>query len=154
MADTLTLTPAPETLAALQARYPRALETIYDALAISRGEGVRPGEMATSIFDFASDGLRLLVSRDRHSLPVGGFPAGIYLHVSASFPVGCDLARKTEEQIVRLGPALAREWFLDLATARFRILSGDSRPLTFLGWSEKLIPHWYGDDPGLPKDGR
>jgi hypothetical protein len=125
----------PESLASLQARYPAALEPIYDATAIMAG-AIRPGEIAANIFDF-SDGLRLIISRDR--LPDGQ----VVLHVSAS---QAEHSRMADELRLLAGVKPKREviqtWLLDLPR-RFRELSGDQRPLEFIGLSDRLIPHFF-----------
>lgn len=126
----------PEPLATLQARYPRCLDHTYDQAAIRDRGGIRPGEVAANVFDFESDGLRLIISRERS-------PDGIVtLHFSASFPGECRIA--DEFRLLKLTmpvERIMRKW-IDSIPARFRELSGDQRPILFIGRSDVGIPHW------------
>jgi hypothetical protein len=133
-----------ESLAVLRARYAAALEHVYDVEAIRRG-AVRPGEVAANVFDF-EDGLRLIVSRER-------YPDGeILLHFSASFLPKCRMADELRQQATVFGldgDQLLQRWLADVPR-RFVELSGDGRPLRFLGMSDHKIPHWVieGDGDG------
>ena len=129
----------PASLAELQARYPKALEFVYDQQAIVQDNAIRPGEVAANLFDF-EDGLRLLVSRERT-------PSGqVVLHVSASFQDDCKIADNFRRW---LGPKpskqkrqrLANNWAITIP-ARFIELSGDTLPLKFIGWTSNYVPHW------------
>lgn len=129
----------PESLGVLRARYPRALEYVYDQLEIARDGVIRPGEVASNVFDH-EDGLRLLVSRER--TPKGQ----VVLRVSASFPEQCRMADEMRLLAVATPKSRIMQMWLDGIPARFRELSGDARPLRFLGWSGRYIPHWILED--------
>jgi hypothetical protein len=125
----------PQPLEALRARYPRALEFVYDQAAIARSEGIRPGEVTAQVFDF-QDGLRLIVSRECR-------PDGkVVLHFSASFPKESRIA---DEFRLLLGfhpkEYVYRKWLRDVPR-RFRELSGDDRTPRYLGVAGSLVPHW------------
>lgn len=124
---------SPEPLDALRARYPRALEHLYDVIAIRDRGAIRPGEVAANVFDF-EDGLRLIVSRERMQ------DGEVTLHVSASFPERCRLA----DEFRLLGVATPKQkilrMFLDSIPGRFAELSGEPRPLEFLGMTN--VPHF------------
>lgn len=126
----------PEPLAALQARYPRALEFVYDQAAVVLGGAIRPGECAENVFDF-EDGLRLIVSRQRG-------PGGkVWLHFSASFG-GADCRLADEFRLLRRTtplPQIFEQWRLSVP-GRFALLSGDAREAAYLGRSANGVPHW------------
>ncbi len=139
MAKSLPVPVQPEPLEVLQARYPLALEHIYDVGDIMRG-AIRPGEIAAQCFDF-QDGIRLLISRER-------FHDGkVHLHLSASFAAECDLASTLRNLKAKgaSGEAL-RQHFLDTAVHRFQQLSGHVGVLFFVGWSKDNVPHWGADE--------
>lgn len=117
----------PEPLTALRARFALALAATIDAEAVEAGLVDRPGQQRQHVFDFLN-GLRLIVSRDRH-------PDGTrYLHVSAS-------AFGLTEAQIRSG-VLEPPGFLALVRAAYRELSDDRRELPLVGFSEKGVPHF------------
>jgi hypothetical protein len=129
-----------ESLTALRARYPAALEHVYDVEAIRRG-AVRPGEVSANVFD-AEDGLRLIVSRERYP------DDETFLHFSASFPAQCRMADELRRQAAISGldrDEILERWLADVPR-RFAELSGDARPPRFLGLSDHWIPHWIIED--------
>lgn len=125
-----------ESLEDLQARYPRALEHVYNQKAIVEQGGIRPGEVAANVFDFP-DGLRLIVSRELCALT-----GEIGLHFSASFGLGSRLA----DEILLLATGRGLNWafrqWVSSVPERFRELSGDTREACFLGISAGNVPHW------------
>ncbi len=133
MAERTPVPNSPEPLDALRARYAAALEHVYDVRVILQG-GIRPGEVPANVFD-ALDGLRLIVSRERM------LDRELLLHVSASFPAESRMA----DEFRLLAVATPKRKILDMWLAdlprRFTELSDDRRPLEFVGWSEKGIPH-------------
>lgn len=120
----------PEKVAALAARYAKALEHVFDVEAIEFSGAKRPGEMAECVFDF-EDGLRLIVSRDR-------FPNGdIKTHVSASARVSSELY-----QHIKFGSVNQVE-FCAMVTMAHAEISGTKGGLELLGFSEgKMVPHF------------
>lgn len=125
----------PEPLTVLQARYPAALEPVYDARAIIGG-AIRPGEVAANVFHF-EDGLTLIVSRDRlHS------DGEINLHFSASFPGECRIADEFRLLKITMSTRQIMDKWIASVPGRFAELSGDNRPVTFLGITPHGIPHW------------
>ncbi len=126
----------PEPLSSLQARYPHALEHLYDVSDIVARGGIRPGECATNVFDF-EDGLRLIISRQL-------FPDNVeVLHVSASFPGECRIADEFRLLLLTMPLDKIMEKWQRSIPGRFRELSGDDRPLEFGGVTEHVIPHWF-----------
>ena len=67
----------PEPVDAMQSRFTRALEHVYDCRTITAG-GISPVEVKANVFDW-HDGLRLVVVRKRHHQR----PQLTFLHVSA-----------------------------------------------------------------------
>lgn len=128
-----------ETLAQLQARYPKALEHVYDQVAIEERGTIRPGECPANVFDF-EDGLRLIVSRERER------EGRIVLHVSASFRTECKIAHEMRRQLKRTPRYEIVDRWAKTIPARFAELSGDDTPLRFIGWSDRMIPHWRREE--------
>jgi len=132
---------SPEPLTALRARYPRALEFLYDCAAVRDGGAITPGEVAANVFDF-DDGLRLIVSRER-------LPEGVEtVHLSASIRPGSRMAAEVERQVARRDPehvASAHKRWAAGIPERFRQLAGDGFRLLFVGFSDKAVPHWYAE---------
>jgi hypothetical protein len=133
----------PEPLAALRARYPRALEHLYDAVAIRDARAIRPGEVVANVFDF-EDGLRLIVSREQ----VPGL--GRVLHVSASFLLTGELSQKLDGILQAEGVTMAYMALLREARCRFLELSGDPRRLAYVGKSSEMVPHFQIQEPSAP----
>jgi hypothetical protein len=125
---------AAESLDALRARYPLALEHVYDQVAIAAHGGIRPGEVAANLFLF-EDGLYLIVSRER------GPDGEMMIHFSASFKQDSAMDLQLRERRKAIGDRVGREWLRSIP-ARFRELSGDDRDVQFLGVSQQGIPHW------------
>lgn len=124
----------PETLERAKARFPDALETIWDVEAIRFSGAKRPGEDRRCVFDF-HDGLRLIVSRERMD------DGEIKIHMSASVDLDSGLAKR-----IRRGK-LKQGMFGTLAQERFAAISGFGtvKPafVQFIGVSDKGVPHWH-----------
>ena len=137
------MTPVPfkaEPLGQLQARFPRALQKVFDQFAIESSGATRPGQLQANVFDF-EDGLRLIVSREQR---VSG---QIVLHVSASFQRECaivtqlkPLLEAAKTQADRM--AVAEGWAATIP-GRYAELAGDTgEPITLAKWSDGMIPHF------------
>jgi hypothetical protein len=125
-----------EPLAAMKARYPKALEFLYDSIAITKGNAIRPGECASSVFNFA-DGTRLIVSRER--MPDGS----VVLHFSASFKSDSPMSRAFRSNREKYGASDAALQWMTAAVTHFQEISGDRREPHFLGFSPgTVIQHW------------
>lgn len=125
----------PMSIAENRARFPAAMETIWDVESALCG-GPTPGmqEGRENVFDFPG-GLRIIASRDR--LPEGE----VVIHFSASAEQGSALWRR----IKRPGQERYFNW---LAILRFAEISGFGKVkpahVEFVGCSPgKGIPHWY-----------
>jgi hypothetical protein len=132
----------PEPLEALQARYPKALEPIFDVRDWRPGWPVPVSWQRRHVFDH-DDGLRLIVSRDR-------LADAVRLHVSASLAPGSPLDR---ELLRRLRRGSRRKvcvgWLIPLVERRFAQLS--DTPLVFHALSPGTdLLHWF--DAPLPKE--
>lgn len=128
-----------ETLAELQARYPRALEFVFDQEAIQNQGAIRPGEVAAQVFDF-EDGLRMIVSREQEA------DGKLLLHLSASFRNECAMADKFLGRLRKVSRSAALEEWRVGVELRFAELASDRRPFRFLGWSGNMIPHWIREE--------
>jgi hypothetical protein len=125
-----------EPLAAMKARYPKALEFLYDSTAIIQGNAIRPGECASSIFDF-TDGVRLIISREQ--MPDGS----VVLHLSASFKQGSVMQQTFRSNRAKYGMSDAALQWMTAAVTHFQEISGDRREPHFLGFSQgTIIQHW------------
>jgi hypothetical protein len=129
-----------EPLEQMQARFPEALEPIWDATDEAALELNRPGMHRAHVFDF-QNGLRLLISRDvlDDIKPM--------IHVSASFEADSPFGKELEQHAMGLDFA----HFLDLVTrnvSRFYYLLADSKNgwLKLIGISTAGIPHWTVED--------
>jgi hypothetical protein len=119
-----------DVISRMRARYPEAVAICYDAEAMARTGEPRIGQLPEHVFDWP-DGVRLIVSRERHA----GY--GIGVHVSASFPPTSQFARALAE--------CQRPWkrFLEIAEHRFREISGHDGRAELVGVSDtKGVPHW------------
>jgi hypothetical protein len=116
-----------EPLSQLRARYQAALTNIQDCR--ERIPEPIPSELREHVFD-CEDGLRLIISRDRET------KAELYLHLSASLEVGCELYKSITSG------ELQRWAFASLAQQRFAAISGDNEGFDLLDWSPRGIPHW------------
>lgn len=126
----------PEPMKSLKARYPAALERVYDYT-----QEVLPNPTPSSrrchVFD-TEEGLRIIVSRDREA------EHDVYLHVSISirpnYPLYAKVQRiKTDKEFWAL---------LDSLEEVYRQLSGDRDHLAFEGLSPgKKVPHWRRKEP-------
>jgi len=105
----------PEPLEQLKFRYPKCLEKVWKVTEYMQD---RPGLYRENIFDFES-GLRLLISKSN-------FPHGIQVHVSASWEWNLPTSLKLANQLV---------------VNAYKSLGGNGI-LTYLGMSDKGIPHW------------
>ena len=122
-----------EPLKDLQARYPQALDFVYDSDAMRDSNAIRPGEVAAKLFDF-EDGLRLLISLERR-------PQGTVLHLSSSFEAGTELYHFFEKETATKSPTQIMELFIEMTKERFVELSGDTQVPPFIGVSN-FIPHF------------
>jgi hypothetical protein len=140
----------PEPLERIQARFPKALEPIYDMRLVAKGWQPCPGALRPHVFDF-DDGLRLIVIRERFPRRRGDHvAAAVHLHVSASFEPGLSLERDFKQRLRRdSAHRVVSRWFVPLVERRFAQFSGV--PLVFHGLSpDKGVPHWF--DAKLPKE--
>ena len=125
----------PESLGESQRRYPAA---IADLCAVVDANSYQPGRHRKHVFDSAG-GMRLIVSRD---LTKGRE----LLHLSASAYEGSDLWNSIRSG--RVGPG----FFLGMAEARFRAVSGDVAEFDSLVFSPgKGIPHWFRQLKGVAR---
>jgi|SRR5215467_3399354 len=110
-----------ESLEQLKAKFPKALERVWD---VEATDGDRPGLHREHVFDF-KDGMRLLISKDQfleHGDPD--------VHVSASW-------RNAKFQSVgEMQLQVIKHWEMLGGTGKFR----------FIGLSPKGIPHWIVED--------
>lgn len=123
-----------EPLSMLRSRYPAALETLHDHESISPGVAAEPSKFRACVFD-CPDGMRLIVSRECF------MDGKKELHVSASFEVGSAIDKSLDRYRQRRKKMLRA--FRRMAERRFHELSGDDRPLMFIGWTVRYIPHWH-----------
>jgi hypothetical protein len=122
-----------EPLKDLQARYPQALDFVYDSDAMRDSNAIRPGEVAAQLFDF-EDGLRLLISLERR-------PQGTVLHLSSSFETESELYGFFRKETETKSPTQVMELFIEMTRRRFIELSGDAQPPPLIGMSN-FIPHF------------
>lgn len=128
--------PNVQDVAEMRARYPAALEDVFDQESIALGVQCQPGEIPACTFDFG-DGLRLIVSRDSM---IG---MGTWLHVSASFAPHSLVSEILRARIIDCGTESALTLFRELCELAFVLISCDHRPIEFLGLSPASgIPHW------------
>jgi hypothetical protein len=134
----------PEPLESLRRRYPLALEHVHDSTAIRDHRATPPSKIPACHF-VHEDGLRLIVSRER-------WPGGrVVIHVIASFPEDCELAANFRV-LYALGwnaYTVFAGW-LNSIPRRFAALSGDARPLVYLGLSDAKVPHWMIEEEAQP----
>jgi hypothetical protein len=129
---------APESEDRLRSRYAEAIRPVFDPESMALGVQERPGETRRNVFDF-EDGLRLIISRDAIPRPT--------LHLSASIYPNTAAYQLLAHQVWRYGLAKAMDAFRGEAEARFRAVSGETRPLVYLGiFSDKGVPHWVIED--------
>jgi hypothetical protein len=132
----------PEPLDRLRARYPAALRPVFDGESIALGLGPDPGAEAAQVFD-SEDGIRLIVAH----CDLGG-QVGVILHLSASIDPAAPLYRELLRSARHIWPEWSQAEFCRLALARWREISGDDKPIDFVGYGgAKGIPHWFR---GLP----
>lgn len=126
----------PESMASLKARYPLALEYVYDAFQIAEHNAIRPAEVAANVFDF-EDGLRLIISRE-------SYPGDnrVFLHFSASFQTETPIHERCKSVAAEHGSAAMLTDFMIAAADRFAELSGDTRQPTTIFVTRGGIPHW------------
>lgn len=130
----------PEPLDALKARFPKALEFVFDAVGIRDKGLIRPGECVANVFDF-EDGIRLIVSRelmpDRTRV----------LHFSASVFDPDRLKNRLERIIWTMSPAVRKAWFIGECVHLWKRLSDDKRQTNFVGFTEsEQVAHWCIDE--------
>ena len=134
----------PEPIEALKARYAAALAETFDVESVALGTTQSPGETPANIFD-TPDGERLIVSRDAH-----GGKLGCPVHFSYSIHLGtkahdrmCKMARRLVGSQNIIGT------FRLHGESLFRLISGETRPLKFVGVSKGSgVPHWLVENSG------
>lgn len=120
------------------ARLPEAVQKLYDADAVARGEGTRPGLHRRHVLDYP-DGLRVIVSRERVPARSGG---EVFVHVSASLEPGTGLYARGRLVSRAAGRKAAYRWFRTHVEALLAELFPDEE-LRFVGFSrDKGVPHW------------
>ena len=121
----------PQTVDALQARYAAALVELYDHRAIAARRQRRPGIHPHQVFDF-SDGLRLIISRDRQrDQRTGIFVSGSIVPQTA-----------LEERLKALGTNAATA-LCAIVSERWQAVARSDRVPEFRGWSTgKGVPHF------------
>ena len=130
----------PESMESLQARFPAALEKLWDiddpAYDIDRG----PGKYREHVFD-CENGFRFIASREKYSLVNGGVP---HLHVSVSFRDGSAI-----EQVVAGGRSVQdrRQRFCRAAWDTFAEISGLTLPEKPTHVTSGGVLHWTIDCP-------
>lgn len=130
----------PRSLEAHRPRYVAALVPVYDMDECGRRPELRPGIRPEHVFDF-SDGLRLLISRDRLA---GG--RGVITHCSASAITSTAAYLEIETRMRLEGVGAAQAWFCATVLERWRDLAGGALPgePEFKGFSPgKGVPHWF-----------
>jgi len=128
----------PEPLDVLKARFPKALEFVFDAVGIRDRGLIRPGECAANVFDF-EEGIRMIVSREMLA------DGKIALHFSASVFDPGKLKKRLEG--LPSSPATRKAWFIGECVILWRRLSGDNRQSNFLGFtSSENVAHWHIDE--------
>lgn len=130
-----------EPLADLQLRWPAALEFVYDAVKITEGGTIRPGEVRANVFDF-EDGLHLIANRERMD------DGEIVLHISASFPGECRIADEFRLLLSFQGrEQLMKKWFASIPgrVAELAKDPGLTARLIFVGTSKEGIPHFVAE---------
>lgn len=119
----------------LQRRFYKSLEKIYIGNDILNGITEPPSQNPDCVFDF-EDGLRLIISKEL-------FEDYTATHISASFQENSRLFNECLNRIRFENKENAQEYFLLIATSRYKMLSQDHREMKFLGFSEeKGVPHW------------
>lgn len=130
----------PESINQLAGRYKAAIRDPFDILDVLGGKVSGPGAFRANVFD-SHDGIRLMVAVEIH---VG---SSWVLRLSAS------PASEPSRRAVASGE-LDKEEFRWLALARFRAISRDERPLTFLGHAPHCdLPYWGRLLAGPPPEG-
>ena len=124
----------PEPVECLRARYAAATGELIEIDSVRLGTALRAGEQRRNVFD-SEDSLRLLISRE-------DLGRGPVLHVSASVQSETPAAEKFRWGVQNKGLPWACEGLKKLAEARFREVSGEARPLVFIGFSDGGVPHW------------
>lgn len=134
----------PERISKHKARYPKAIEPVYDG---TQKElpfvWDLPGSKREHIFDFRI-GLRLLISRDK--LPIfKTIMTGV--HFSASVIENTNIYSILMKVTEIAGPQKASERLCEYSLIYFQQVSGISKDhpgIRFMGFSpEKGIPHWF-----------
>ena len=127
----------PQSIDMLRLRFAMALVNVYDTREVLRGRDFGIGQNRAHVFD-CPDGMRLIISRERS-------PDGLaqFVHISVSWDSTCEFYREVEREAKGLMDALR------LVERRFRDLSGDTRPLRFLGMTApKGVPHFVVEEHG------
>src|SRR5262245_42759717 len=135
MIEVETLPPDPESLDVLRARYPKALEFVYDVEGMQSGD-IRPTEVAANVFD-TLDGLRLIVARER--LPCGHER----LHIGALLCPGGEMAEEIATLLPVLGEKNLHRMWLAHIPERFRQLCGEPGRLVYSKKSSRWFAHFF-----------
>jgi hypothetical protein len=136
MAKPPTLESTPEPSEALAARYPAAIEKLWEYDRYGNCAcGLRPSTEREHVFDF-EDGLRMIISRDHHV----DEPEPSFIHVSASFGVGTELFKILSKGLT---VDIMMADFKNRCSERFSELSGELIPetATFI-MSDMGVFHW------------
>lgn len=140
----------PQTIEEMKARWPQALEFVYDAKEILNNNGIRPGECRSNVFDFES-GLRVIASVEKSG-------NAKFLHLSASFGEGTEEYKAVARFLARSNSHRAFEHWARTVTERMVKIGGkDVEGITFLGMTQRGVPHWRKTIPNeqpSPDEGR
>jgi hypothetical protein len=121
-----------EAVKALAARYSLALTPIYDPALVNEGKLIRPGQRRRHVFD-SDFGIRLIISKERCPND------SVSLHVSASLITESTLFEKLRKMTSK--DRVVAE-FTRQAEKLFRQISQDSRTMTRLASTSKMVIHW------------
>src|SRR6267143_2469193 len=121
-----------ESIADLRARYHASITDLYDQLEVASGERYPPSALERHVFD-TPDGWRLIVSLERTPNGMVG------IHLSGSI------------HNARLVMRSLRDWegdqglhkLIDAVIGAWQSLAKSDKMPTFLGLSEKGVPHFF-----------
>lgn len=133
----------PKSLEEHERRYANSVATVSDADTLLCSRMSRPDILIDQVFD-CNDGMRLLINRKR--LQQGT----LVMHVSAMVERGSELWGHAQRGEISI------EQFLRLSEGRFARISGEKRPLPFLGRAGlDGVPHWLleVEDKALNRSG-
>lgn len=142
----------PESLEAMKARFPEAIEHPYDVDEIALRVELRPGMDRKHVFDF-EDGIRLIISRDyeRGRKPLLHFSGSVDENHIEDWKVKFGAAMQVlPTPLLRLNFFFKRT--LEIFPERFFQISGiDVRKREPDHVSSGYVPHWFLKDEELPK---